>query len=916
MIKFNRHPYRICLLCSLLLFMALGLQAQDQRLKQYGNSIKVVANTAVTLYAGDYRGTLMWQESYNGQSWVEISGQNRDSLQTTIITQVFYRVGVKEVNCDWLFAPAIEYELIILPTVLTNSPENISSRSIEIRGQVTDPGNGSISSRGFCLDSLVNPDTSKQRINLGSGSGHFSSVIGSLEPGTDYFVRAFAQNEAGLSYGISQAFTTLVEVPQLETLDPVAISDTVIQIGGQIHSNGGDQITSKGICWASSQNPDTSQQYTAEGAGSNSFISTITGLSPNTRYYFRAYAINSAGISYGNSIQAITQIGLAKVNTLTPTDQSTSTVMAGGEITHTGGGYINDKGLCWGISSDPTLSDSTASLGQGNAPFTLQIEHLLPNTEYFIRAYATNQAGVAYGQNQSFTTRVDLATIQTLAATDVGQDSAKLHASVDYDGYGTLLFNGFCWDTVSNPDTTKQHIKLAGQLGQYSQVIRGLSANTNYFFRSFTANEAGLVYGGQQSFTTLPGPPVLGAIDSLHLTDHSVIIQSSVVNTSGLVVDTAGFCWALTPMPDTSDHLFFASLNAELQFEGLLDTLSANTSYYIRAFATNAGGINYSEDFSITTKETGYHVLQASLGWHVRNNFRGWKNVFPLHGNLGNGYSGITLNWDEDILYIVGNNAKAVWAVHAPGSDEWDETNLNSNHIKTIPLNGYVDPEGINYLGNGWFMLADEGLREVSFVQITSETTQINKNDEGLIVDPTPLFPSSHGANSNRRLEGIAYDFHHQYIYGICEKGVDDHPRLYRWKWKFDEQVIDPTSGEEVTDIFNGLSDQWIEGSDLFYHPLLQRLYVLSGFDDKMAEYYCPHPDTTGYGQFISQRQLPRSNGTTGDVLGDCEGICLSPDGLTLYLVYEDRSFGYGPVPFIWYYPENNLPATLFPFSR
>ena len=96
--------------------------------------------------------------------------------------------------------------------------------------------------------------------------------------------------------------TTTAVAPVLTTTAVSAISSTTAISGGNITSNGGSAVTSRGVCWASTQNPTTSNSKTTDGTGSGIFTSNLTGLSENTTYYLRAYATNSVGVAYGNEI--------------------------------------------------------------------------------------------------------------------------------------------------------------------------------------------------------------------------------------------------------------------------------------------------------------------------------------------------------------------------------------------------------------------------------------------------------------------------------------------------------------------------------------------------------------------------------------------------------------------------------------
>lgn len=99
---------------------------------------------------------------------------------------------------------------------------------------------------------------------------------------------------------ISASCTDQPTLPVVTTVNVSGITQTSAISGGNITSDGGDQITERGVCWAESGNPAISDNKTSDGSGKGSYTSNITGLSANTTYFVRAFAVNSAGTSYGN----------------------------------------------------------------------------------------------------------------------------------------------------------------------------------------------------------------------------------------------------------------------------------------------------------------------------------------------------------------------------------------------------------------------------------------------------------------------------------------------------------------------------------------------------------------------------------------------------------------------------------------
>ncbi len=196
-------------------------------------------------------------------------------------------------------------------------------------------------------------------------------------------------------------------LPVLTTTNSSNITLIGASSGGNITSDGGADITARGVVWSTSQNPTIAlTTKTLDGTGTGSFTSSISGLTPNTIYYIRAYATNSIGTSYGNEINFTTSsIQLPALTTTAISNISQTTSTSGGTISSDGGGAVTARGVVWGTSQNPTVALTTKTIdGSGIGAFTSNITNLSPNTQYYVRAYATNSAGTAYGNEASFTT--------------------------------------------------------------------------------------------------------------------------------------------------------------------------------------------------------------------------------------------------------------------------------------------------------------------------------------------------------------------------------------------------------------------------------------------------------------------------------------------------------------------------------
>jgi len=218
-----------------------------------------------------------------------------------------------------------------------------------------------------------------------------------------YLILIFATCQIILIIGCKEE----VGLPLIETISPVDITRISAIAGGIITYDGGSQVLGRGICWGNSHDPDFTDRFNPEGEGSGMFSSSITGLTPNTLYFVRAYATNKLGTAFGKEVSFTTApIIPGTISTVQPTSIGRTTAVSGGDITLDGGGEITQRGVCWSVLQNPEITDSLTTNGTGPGKFDSEISGLSPATRYFVRAYAINSAGIAYGDQFYFNTKM------------------------------------------------------------------------------------------------------------------------------------------------------------------------------------------------------------------------------------------------------------------------------------------------------------------------------------------------------------------------------------------------------------------------------------------------------------------------------------------------------------------------------
>jgi hypothetical protein len=190
----------------------------------------------------------------------------------------------------------------ILPTLTTTAFSAVTPTTATGGGNVTNDGGASISVRGVCWSTSTNPTIADNKTDNGTGTGSFTSAITGLKSGTTYYFKAYATNSIGTAYG-NQVTTMTIPIPLIVFTTPAsAITATTATSGGNIIDGGSSNITSRGVCWSTCQNPTLADNKTNDGTGAGSFTSSITGLTPGTTYYIRAFGTNSNGTLYAPQV--------------------------------------------------------------------------------------------------------------------------------------------------------------------------------------------------------------------------------------------------------------------------------------------------------------------------------------------------------------------------------------------------------------------------------------------------------------------------------------------------------------------------------------------------------------------------------------------------------------------------------------
>ena len=257
-------------------------------------------------------------------------------------------------------------------------------------------------------------------------------------------------------------------------------------------------------------------------------------------------------------VQGCKKATVPELTTTAISEVTLTTAVSGGTITSDGGEDILQKGVCWSTTQSPTIASSITNDGNGSAAYTSNLVDLTAGTTYYVRAYATNSVGTAYGNEVTFaTSEVTGAVLTTTEVTTVTSVSAIAGGNITDAGGGTITARGICWGTSPNPTITGNKTTSGTGPGTFTGTLTGLTDGTTYYYRAYATNDFGTTYGQELHFIT-PVTDIEGNIyktviigDEVWMAENLKVTKFNDNTDITLAGDAAawialtgpGFCW-------------------------------------------------------------------------------------------------------------------------------------------------------------------------------------------------------------------------------------------------------------------------------------------------------------------------------------------------------------------------------------
>ncbi len=345
----------------------------------------------------------------------------------------------------------------VRPSINSFSSSSITDTAATLSAAVTPNGAATTVFFEYGTTTSYGTTTAGQAIGSGNSPVNVSANISGLAPGTTYQYRIYAVNSVGTTTGGNGTFTTAAPLPQVTTTPASFVTTSTTSLNGTVNPNG--LPTAVYFQWgdrADSLANETARQEVGIGTANLARWAELSGLIPDTTYFFRMVAVTGSTEVPGSVISFRTLPVKPTVTTLATTNVSATNALISGTVNPNG----SDSVFFFEYGTNNAFSASTAPVAVGSGTNTItnssSLSSLAAGQTYIYRAVASNTFGVSYGAAQSFNAGLPPPSATTLDVTGLSTSGATLRGSVNpNNSFATAWFE---WGTTTNYGSTSRII--------------------------------------------------------------------------------------------------------------------------------------------------------------------------------------------------------------------------------------------------------------------------------------------------------------------------------------------------------------------------------------------------------------------------------------------------------------------------
>ncbi len=567
-------------------------------------------NVKIELYnSGEYLRTIDDDTECDGTyAWI---------IPTSIPETNTYKVRITSIKNSAIYDQSDYFTIGKAPiqTAITTDATNIAISTATINAKIKPLNNnctitfeyGTSLSYGSTTDAIPNQVAGETETPVYAN-------LNNLQANTLYNFRVKASSNTGVAYGENITFTTKnFSPPTIEITNP-SITETSATLYAQVNANGNNTTATFNYGTTTSYgNTAATIPATITGSVATNVAATITGLTPGITYNYKLTATNAIGSTFSENYTFTTGTYNKPTVTIanaTNVSQTSATLNATANANGYEATISFEYGTTTSYGNNVNATPQTIT-GNTDKSVTATIAGLTQGQTYFFRAKAINAGGTTFSQSNSFVANSFYPpTVTTATATNITQTTAIAGGNVTDDGGATITQRGICYATTQLPTTDNTTITASGTTGVFTCNLTGLTANTTYYVRAYATNSQGTSYGTQQSFTTLQvvTTPILTTNAVTSITQTTATCGGNITSDGGATVTARGICWSTNQNPTIGNCINYTTNGTGTgTFTSSITDLTPETTYYVRAYATNSQGTNYGTQQNFTT-------LQESSG--------------------------------------------------------------------------------------------------------------------------------------------------------------------------------------------------------------------------------------------------------------------------------------------------------------
>lgn len=472
----------------------------------------------------------------------------------------------------------------------------------------------------------------------------------------------------------------------LNTLAATNIKTTTATLNGEILTDGSPKYSERGFVYSESSMPTLGsciQKITSILTDSKTYSATVSGLTKGKTYYVRAYAINAGKEAYSTNEVSFTPTSvLAEVATQSVSNisKSNGTATFSGTIISEGDPVYTERGFVYGTANNPSVDSDTKLVvsGKGLGNFSTNASGLKVGNIYYVRAYATNEQGTAYGKEEQADFTPAAPSVSTISVSNISRSAgtAKVTGKILNAGDPAYTARGFVYSTSSNPtlgNGTKVVVSGSGT-GEYSTTISSLQVGKIYYVRAFVTNAKGTFYGADIKADFTPIPPQVSTVSVEYKSSTSAYFIGKITNVGDPEYTERGFIYAKIQNPtldDASVVKVIVSKTSSSQFEKQVTNANwGNHLWYIRAYAISSAGVSYGEIKTIQDPEYAEYLKLPTF------DFAGY--LYHVYPDMG------AMTWSQAMSACNG--------LSYGGYDDWylpNKEELNAMYQKKSSIGGF-----------------------------------------------------------------------------------------------------------------------------------------------------------------------------------------------------------------------------------